>query len=247
MKKLYEEVFQKEIEVEKTETTKDDAGNDVKVTKKVKENTPVTLVIKNPSRKETEDAGLYYASMISNLINKGINTRHMLRKKIIDSGGFFTNDESKEFGNLIRDLGDLEQEYQKLILLKDEDKTEEDKKKLEEIQQKYSVAQKQLIQLEQSQQALFSNTAEVIADNKQLVYYTLFLTFLQENGELKPLFDGADVDEKYEAYDKLIEKDSDFLNNVIERAMTIVTLWRNGLASKQEDFDKVIKELSKKE
>ena len=63
-------------------------GEEITVTKKVKEKEPLAVKIKKPSRRELEDAELEFRVEMSKCIKKGILTKAMLAKKYSDTGQF---------------------------------------------------------------------------------------------------------------------------------------------------------------
>ena len=85
MKELFSYTVNIPKEVEKTET-KEENGTTITVTKKVTEETPVRVIIKQPSKKNIEDGGLQFSVEMSNCIKKGILTKGMLMKKYKDTG-----------------------------------------------------------------------------------------------------------------------------------------------------------------
>ena len=99
MKELFSFNITVNKEVEKTET-KEENGQTITVTQKVKEDVPVRIIIKQPSRKNMEDADLQYSVEMSNCVKKGILTKGMLTKKYSDTGGMFSEDDAKELMKL---------------------------------------------------------------------------------------------------------------------------------------------------
>jgi hypothetical protein len=248
MKSLYITEMLKEVEIEKTEVTKNEAGAEVTTKTKVKEKQPVKVIVAAPTRKLRDEAEVAYASQIGKLVEQGVLTRHLLRKRIIDGGGgFFTNQETKEFEDLLKKLQNLEIEYQRLILISEADRTPDEKVLFGNIQKEYSDIQQKLQAVEQTQQALFNNTAENIANNRMTVWWALQLTHIQEPGSIepKPMFEGKTSEEKYESYDKLEEDADQFYLDVASRVSMVIALWRNGLAADQAGFDTMIAEINK--
>ena len=95
MKSIYS--FTVELTKEVEEKTKEKRKNketgkeeEVEVSKKVKKKTPHKIVIKEPSRRQLEEADMEYSIEISRCIKKGILTKAMLAKKYSDTGGILT-------------------------------------------------------------------------------------------------------------------------------------------------------------
>ena len=102
-KELYSFTLDEEKEVEKTHTRKNKkTGEETTVTKKVKETVPVQVRIKRPSRRELEDAELEYSVEMSRCVKRGILTKAMLYKKYSDTGGVWSEDDAKDYGNANR-------------------------------------------------------------------------------------------------------------------------------------------------
>jgi hypothetical protein len=245
-KHLYTTTITRVVSTDVTKTEKRD-GKDVSVTEKIDKEIPVKLVIRNPTRKERDDADEYYSIELSNLISKGVLTKHMLRKKIIDgAGGFLTNTESQEFNDVLKKMQNLETEYQRLLLIADKERTPEDKEKLDKIQGEWAAIQSNIMQLEQTQQSLFNHTAENIASNKLVTYFVLGLSCVEEGSELKPIFEGKTLEQKYQKYDEIESGGDKFWLDCFTRSFLVVALWRNGIAETQEEFDASVKKITEK-
>jgi hypothetical protein len=86
---MFKEIFSftvkdtKLVEEKTKEKRKNDAGveEEVEVSKKVKKEVPYKIIIKDPTRRELEDADMEYSIEMSNCIKKGILTKAMLQKE----------------------------------------------------------------------------------------------------------------------------------------------------------------------
>lgn len=143
MKRLYETTINQEREVEEKEVTKNDKNEEITTTKKVKKQFPIKLMIKVPSRKERQAAEEFYASVLGQLVDKGVLTRPRMRKKIMDEGGFLSKSEEEEYMRLFRELETLEVRYQTILLLEETDRTDKEKKEFLEIGEKYAKTQRE--------------------------------------------------------------------------------------------------------
>ena len=80
MKWLYEFAVNNEKEVEQVEVTNDAQGNEVKTTKKVKKVVPTKFKIQKPTRRQFDDAELFYGIKLSEGIKAGLLTKALVAK-----------------------------------------------------------------------------------------------------------------------------------------------------------------------
>ena len=82
------------VKVTETEERKNEDGTteEVEVTKEVEEPVPYRVIIKQPNRREMEEAELEYSIEMSKCIKQGILTKAMLSKKYSDSGGLMAEE-----------------------------------------------------------------------------------------------------------------------------------------------------------
>lgn len=237
---LYKTTFDRIVKVDKEKIEEKD-GNQVRIIEKVESKIPVNLIINEPTRKQNEEGAEFYAIELNRLISKGILTREMLRKKMLDvNGSFLTNDETKDYIDILKRKQELEIDYHRINLIKEDDRTKEDKDSLDKISKEWSEIQTKIRNLEQSLESIFNQCAEPLAENRTLTWFTLQLPQVEENGKTKPLFEGKSFEEKLESYDKIVENNDSFMNQVISRATLVITLWKNNLGATQEQFDELI-------
>ena len=86
MKTLYEFNVDKTVEVEEQETRVEE-GKEIIVKKKVSKSVPVKILIKKPNRSLADEGDLYYSVKVSEGIQKGLLTRALLSKRLINDGG----------------------------------------------------------------------------------------------------------------------------------------------------------------
>ena len=86
-----------EIEEEKTEKVKNEAGEETtrsykeKTTKKI----PVEIKINQPSRRQMQEADMEFSVEMSRCIRSGILTKAMLLNKYSDTGGLISESDAK--------------------------------------------------------------------------------------------------------------------------------------------------------
>ena len=153
LREIYSFTFEKEEKVKRTETqslenpeTKE--MEEVSVTKEVTEEVPYRVIMKQPTRRQIEDAELEFSVEMSNCIKKGILTKAMLAKKYSDTGGLMAEDDAKELTKMYVRYGELSQESEKIQIKNKQ--SEKDKKRIEEIAGEISVLRKDIVNVETS-------------------------------------------------------------------------------------------------
>jgi len=245
-KELYSFDIDEEKEVEKTHTRKNKkTGEETTVTKKVKEKVPIKVRLKRPSRRELEDAELEYSVEMSRCVKRGILTKAMLYKKYSDTGGVWSEDDAKDYGKLYREIFDIQNEYARLETV--EKKTEKQEKKLEDLKNRLAETKRQIVEAESAMQTLFDHTADIKAQNRLLLWYTLMLTHIQGEEEDDPItyFKGESFEEKMEDFYLKEDELSDFYVTLVKKVSTIFAFWFFNQASTPEEFNKLIEDVEK--
>jgi hypothetical protein len=247
-KKLYQFTIDKEVE-KTVETSKKNrkTGEEITSKKKVTEKEPIEFFIKRPSRRELEEAELEYSVEMSRCVKKGILTKAMLAKKYSDTGGIFSEDESKNYAKLYKDILDLQNEY---IRLDSADKKDEKQsKRFEVIKTEIAEAKRNIIEIESNFQSFFDHTADIKAQNRLLLWYVINLTYIQDedSSEPKPYFKGDDFESKIEDYYLKEESGDQFYFQAIKKSSTILAFWFFNQASEPKEFDELITKMEKGE
>ena len=245
-KELYSFTIDEEKEVEKTHTRKNKkTGEETKVTKKVKEKVPVQFRIKRPSRRELEDGELEYSVEMSNCIKRGILTKAMLYKKYSDTGGVWSEEDAQDYGKLYRKIFDIQNEYARIETI--DKKTEKQKEKLDKLKDELAETRRQIVDAESTMQSLFDHTADVKAQNRLLLWYTLMLTHVQREDDEQPTayFKGETFQERLEDYYLKEDEYSDFYSAAVKKISTILAFWFFNQASTPEEFNKLIEDMEK--
>ena len=247
-KVLYQFTLDKEYEkiVESTRKNKKTGEETItKRKKRVKE--PVEVQIKRPDRRELEEAELEYSVEMSNCIKKGILTKAMLAKKYSDTGGVFSETNSEEYASLYKDALDLQNEYMRLDTV--EKRTEKQEGRFEKVKGLMASNRKEIVDFESNFQSLFDHTADIKAQNKVLLWYCLYLTFIydEELDKFVQYFKGEDFEEKKSYYYDLEESDDKFYNDLIKKVSTTLAFWFFNQASSQKEFEELIKKVEEGE
>ena len=245
-KELYSFTIDEEKEVEKSHTRKNKkTGEETKVTKKVKEKVPVQFRIKRPSRRELEDGELEYSVEMSNCIKRGILTKAMLYKKYSDTGGVWSEEDAQDYGKLYRKIFDIQNEYARLETV--DKKTEKQKKKLDELKDELAETRRQIVDAESAMQSLFDHTADIKAQNRLLLWYTLMLTHIQREDDEEPIpyFTGEGFEQRLQDYYLKEDELSDFYSAAVKKITTILAFWFFNQASTPDEFNKLIEDMEK--
>ncbi len=178
------------------------------------------------------------ATQQSLLTSKGVLTRKMLRKKLQDSGGVFSEEDIAYNEKVYNEYESLAGQLRALI--SKEDKTDEDKAKEKELNTQLSLVIDQISQIETSLISLYDQTSEVIARNRTLFWYTLVLFVEEKAGKWERVFQNRDYNKLRNEYDEKTE-DNEELNKILNSLGEVIAGWFfRGLS--KEDLEKEWKE-----
>jgi len=245
LREIYSFTFEKEEKVKRTETKKvtnpeTQEEEEVSVTKEVVDQVAYRIIMKQPTRRQIEEAELEFSVEMSNCIKKGILTKAMLAKKYSDTGGLLAEEDAKALTKMYVRYGELSQESEKTQIKSIQ--TEEDKARLEEIAGEIAVLKKDIINVETSYSNLFNHTADVRAENKVIQWYILNLTFLQKEDAANstPLFAGNDFEQKLQTYYELEENGDSLYDLVGGKIAALYSFWyySSGVVSRA-DFEQL--------
>ena len=251
LKEIYSFTVQDTHEVE--EKTKEKRKNkegvveEVEVSKKVKKEVPVQIIIKEPTRRELEEADMEYSIEMSRCIKKGILTKAMLAKKYSDTGGLLSESDAGRLVDLYGELAELETAYTKKSL-NHRDITKVPKKQREEIRElngKLALARRDIVNLESSYQSLFNHTADTKAQNRIILWYITHLAFYktEEMDESKPLFEGGSFEQKIDIYYKKDEAADGLFQLSSGKIASVVSFWYFSNTPSEKEFDKIIDDI----
>ena len=178
-------------------------------------------------------------------VKRVILTKAMLYKKYSDTGGVWSEDDAKDYGKLYKEIFDIQNEYARLETV--DKKTEKQKKKIEDLKEQLASARRKIVDPESAMQSLFDHTADVKAQNRLLLWYTLMLTHIQkdEGADPVPYFNGLDFDEKIEDYYLKEDVSDDFYLAVVKKVTTILAFWFFNQASTPDEFNSLIERVEK--
>ena len=214
--------------------------------KKVKKEIPCKVIIKDPSRRELEEADMEYSIEMSNCIKKGILTKAMLAKKYSDTGGMLSESDANRLVELYAELADLEGEYTRRTLKHRNRKKlpKNIKEQIDDIAAKIAIARRDIVTLESSYQTLFSHTADTKAQNRIVLWYLTHLTYIQkEEEEPVAFFEGDNFEAKIDDYYIKDEKENSLFQLASGKLTSIISYWYFSNSPQKEDFDKIVNDI----
>lgn len=234
------------VEVEKTEESTNENNELVKTIKKVKEERPVEFAVKKPTRVMLDDAELFYGVKLAESIKAGMLTRTLMVKKYDKDGGIFTEGEVEKIKILLEELTNVQIKYQVYVDKEDkqEQLTEQEQEEKKKLEAQVNALRLELIELENTKNNIFEQTAENRAKNKTMMWWVLFLSYKKEGENYIPLFGEGTYEQRLKKYDEIEEGDNEFLKKILTKFAYFVSFWYSGKATKQEDF-KVIEDYLK--
>lgn len=243
---------EKEVEVEKTRKDKDGKEEKYKdkEKRKVKEKQIVkekrkeqvkkehTFVITQPTRRQMEDADLEYSIEMSKCVKNGILTKNMLLNKYTDTGGLMSEAEAKRLGEMYAELGQLQTEFTNLNI-----STNKNDEKLQAVTEKMAKLRRTIATAETNFSALLNHTADVKAQNKVMLWYIMFLSHIEKDGELVPYFEGETFEDKKNFFYVKEEEEDELLATVYNKLSAFVSFWYFSASAIREDFEELEKDI----
>lgn len=226
------------VEVEKVEESTNENNELVKTIKKVKEEKPIEFAIKKPTRSMLDDAELFYGVKLAESIKAGMLTRTLMVKKYDKDGGIFTEGEVEKIKILLDELANLQVQYQVYLTKeeKNEELTEEDKTNKKNLETQLGNLKIELIELENTKNNIFEQTAENRAKNKTMMWWVLHMSYKKQGDNYVPLFGDGTYDQRLKRYDEIEEGNDSFLNKVLIKFAYFISFWYGGKATNPEDF-----------
>tara|TARA_Y100001938_G_C8101618_1_gene442296 strand:- start:5943 stop:6704 length:762 start_codon:yes stop_codon:yes gene_type:complete len=244
MKEIYSFDLEIEKEVEKTVERKrknKETGEQetVSTTKTVKEPVVHRIIIKEPNRRQLEDADMEYSIEMSKCIKNGILTKAMLAKKYSDSGGLLSEEDAKYLTRMYSELGDLQNKFSRLSAKPK--KTKKDEESLSGYLGAIAEKRKEIVDMETSYSSLFNHTADSKAQNKVLLWYLVNLSYyrIDEEDEPVPFFNAEETEQKIDQYYEIDEEGHEIFDLVRDKITTILSFWYFSSGATQEDFDQL--------
>lgn len=184
------------------------------------------LAVRKPTRMEIDEADMVYSGFISDCVKRGILTKEMLLKVYKNFDGVMSDDEAKEYVELVENFLTVTKKLEKA----------KGKKEIETLTKERAVYWSAVRDIESEQAKIFDRTAEQISSNKLVVYLCLLLALKKEkDGSYTDLFPGRDFEEKYASFAEMEEQDWDDAHSILNHFSIIVRFWYYGDPTITED------------
>lgn len=239
VKWLHEFEVNKTVKKEVSEDGKDESGEPIKITKQIEEKVPVKFCLKRPNRRLYEDADLFYGVRLSEGIKEGLLTKTLLAKRFSNDGGTMSESEKDNYATAYEKLAAVENKIQRAQINLEKISEKEKTEKIRELMKEAIELRYDLQSIENEQSSLFDQTAESRAKNKTILWWVLFLSFMDEEGERVPVFGDGVYEEKLAKYDEYEENDDLFWNEAIRKLAYYVSFWESGQVESPEDFQSI--------
>lgn len=240
MKQLHKFTIEVEKEVEKSET-KEENGQKIVTTQKVKEKVSIEFLIRKPTRSEKEEAEIIRATYLSAFIRRGVMPEAVLAKTYSDQGGIMDKIDKEYYDNLTSKLSKKIEEFQNLTLDRKDENNEASEKCLKEIID----LRQEITDFQLRQSSFFQNTAEYKAKAKLIEYlFTLLTEWKPEsNKNFESYFKGKNFEEKINSLEKMEDNDDEIYNKMKDKALFVISLFlHSGGAISEQDVNKIVEE-----
>lgn len=175
--------------------------------------------ILKPGRKLKQNGELEYAKQLARFVKAGLLPKAAWSTILDNSGGTISDSEAETYTGARNKFFELTLELNKL---KQQDKTEEVEKQIDDVMFNIEIAKNQIQSFELEQVYIFENTAEAKARNATIEWWLCTLAYINEN---EPFFKGNTVDEKLDWYDELNAEENKELLTIAQRFSYLITLW----------------------
>ena len=242
MKEIYS--FSIDVERDVTETVTKKRKNkesgkmeEVSVEETSKKPVPMRVIVKEPNRKDLEEADIEYSIEMSKCIKRGILTKAMLAKKYSDTGGLLTEEDAKVLTRRYSELGDLQNKYTRLNSKPKKEKSDE--KKISDLLGEMASKRRDIVDMETSYSSLFNHTADSKAQSKVILWYLVNLSYYQENesDDILPFFNAEESIDKIDQYYDIDENGHEVFDLVKDKLSAILSFWYFSANATKEDFD----------
>ena len=244
MKTLYEFKSSKEREVEETQTVKNDKGEEVTTSTKVKEPFEAEFALRRPTRKMYDEAELFYGVKLSEGIKAGLLTRALLAKRFNNDGGVLSDTERERFSDLYMGLFEKQAELQRLSVKTEAERNSDAQERYKELILELTSAREEIQEFEMAQASLFDQTAENRARNKAILWWVLQLAHekkhILDEEKYVPFFGDGDFEERLDRYDEIDEGDDDSSLEILRKFSYYVSFWYITKPNNKDEFEKLI-------
>lgn len=237
-------------EVQET-NTREEGGQTITTTSKVAKEVPITIILKEPTRREKQELVLFQSVTYNKAIELGLLPKLVMQQKLgKDAANPLSKEEDKNLAAMTERLSALSNDFMQLsnaeVSIEDKESIKERKERL---LLEYMGLQSKVIDLNAAYQSVYEHTAERYTENKTLQWLTLFLSYVSEPGSgdsvPRPLFPGSDHKAKEDKQGDLEDTKDELYMKALEKLPYCWMLYLYGRASNPEEFAKVEEEFKK--
>lgn len=231
MKEKWLHVFtlDKTQKVKETTPDKDEAGNEIQITKEVEKKIPHRFCILKPTRKIQDESSIFYSVKVSEAIKLGLITKAYLLRKFQKDGVLASDEEKKEYSDNYSKAVLIEIEVEKLK--KDSSLSEAEKDlKIANMNDEYKVLRQKIFDYESIQNSLFDNTAEKRAADLLNLWFILHLLYSGEEGSEACLFGEGTFDQRMEKLNQIEDSEDAFLVQAVEKGAFLIGQLNSGVS-----------------
>jgi hypothetical protein len=198
----------------------------------------VEFSLLKPNRRLKEDGELFFAAETSRFARAGVLPKAAWNTILSNGGGSISDKEREVYGELLIKFRDASLELQSILFKTENDRSEVEKKRSDELVQELDQIKKDIQSFESSQIAIFENTAEAKARNRTILWWVVNLAYKKSGDNYLPIFEGNNFEEKLDFYDSLEENSENdkFLIPILRRLTYLITLWFLGKAEDSAEF-----------
>lgn len=246
-KNIYTFIVEKPTQIEEKREEKyiDDGVEKTRwITENVEKTVPIEFALRQPNRRQVQEAECIYSIEMSKAIRQGILTKAMLLNKYKDVGGLVSEKDSQELTEKYREVESLTAEVVSIKSSPPESRTPEQAEQLLKLESSILSLRKEIILREMSYLDLFNHTADTRAQNRSILWYILHLSFYKDptknHKDFVPFFEGKTFEEK-ENYLVELEESADWLyNEVNHKLVNVFNFWFFSEDASKEDYDKIV-------
>lgn len=226
---LYTFNLDKTQKVKETTTEKDEAGNEIQVTREVEKIIPQKFAILRPTRKIQDDSSVFYSVKVSEGIKLGLITKAFLLKKFQKDGVLASEEESKQYSENYSRAIYLETEIEKIKQDSNLSESEKDLK-ISNLSDEYKILRKKIFDYESINNSLFDNTAEKRASDLLNLWYVLHLLYFLEENSDSCLFGEGTFEQRLEKLNQIEDSEDQFLIQAVEKGAFLIGQLNSGVS-----------------
>ncbi len=231
VKNVYEFELEKEVLTDQIEKTVNENGEEVSVTRKIKQKIPVKFGFRRPTKNQKDDLDLEHKVFYSQAIQKGVLPMAILQRQISDSNGVFSKKDQERQAAIIVDYADKQKAF---VATPEEDK-ETKSKLLTELQDLMI----EFDEISRKELSIYNQSAEGYARTK--INSILLIDNSWNLTDNTPVFNGKTREEKLEKVEEIDQGSDEFDRQVLKIFLYVSNAYMNNDRISKEDLDKSVR------